>query len=141
MVRPAAFGYDPDTAASNVFQHEPSETELRKCETNALSEFDNAVMALRNLGVKITVFNELASETKKPDSVFPNNWFSSHNNGMIVIYPMAAKSRRLEKRFDIIEYLQNNFKVSYDYDFNYFEQYIIYKIRNSLHKKRNIIKY
>ena len=111
MVRPAAFGYDPETASSNVFQHKPLEEENKNYGDKSLSEFDNAVHMLEGCGVKVTVFREESSEHKKPDSIFPNNWFTTHDNGIIILYPMMAKSRRLEKRFDIVNYLQENFKV------------------------------
>ena len=112
MVRPKAFGYDPETAVSNVFQNKPLDNEEMNYQDMALSEFDNAVSSLRSNGIKVTIFNEYdIDEVKKPDSIFPNNWFSTHSNGMIILYPMMAKSRRLEKRFDIIKYLQDNFKV------------------------------
>ena len=111
MVRPAAFGYDPETASSNVFQHKPLEEESKNSGTISLSEFDNAVHMLQCCGVKVTVFHEEFSEDKKPDSIFPNNWFSTHDNGVIILYPMMAKSRRREKRSDIVKYLQQNFKV------------------------------
>ena len=112
MVRPASFGYDPETAESNVFQNKPSNDEETEFQMMALSEFDVAVSALQSNGVKVTVFNEDGSDNvKKPDSIFPNNWFSTHSNGMIILYPMLAKSRRLEKRFDIVNYLQNKFEV------------------------------
>ena len=112
MVRPAAFGYDPETAASNVFQNKPLNDEETEYQMMALSEFDIAVSTLQGNGVKVTVFNEDVSDNvKKPDSIFPNNWFSTHSNGMIILYPMMAKSRRLEKRFDIVSYLQDQFEV------------------------------
>ena len=111
MVRPAAFGYDPETASSNVFQHKPLEEDAKNWVAISLSEFDNAVHMLQSCGVKVTVFHEESSENHKPDSIFPNNWFSTHENGLIILYPMMAKSRRLEKRFDIVKYLQKNFQV------------------------------
>ena len=112
MVRPAGFGYDPETANSNAFQHKPNDEAIKSCSDSALLEFDNVVTMLESFGVKVTVFNEEASSLKKPDSIFPNNWFSTHRNGMIILYPMLAKSRRLEKRQDIVDYLQQNFEVS-----------------------------
>ena len=113
MVRPFAFGYDPETAISNAFQHKPSKNDKTKSYSDiALEEFDDSVATLQSFGVKITIFNEEPSAIKKPDSVFPNNWFSTHQNGTIILYPMLAKSRRLEKRQDIVHYLQHNFGVT-----------------------------
>ena len=127
MVRPKAFGYDPETAVSNVFQNKPLDNEEMNYQDMALSEFDNAVSSLRSNGIKVTIFNEDdIDEVKKPDSIFPNNWFSTHSNGIIILYPMMAKSRRLEKRFDIIKYLQDNFKVKRNIPQNRDDLAIIY---------------
>ena len=113
MVRPVAFGYDPETAKSNAFQHQPDNETQKDCSMLALSEFDEAVSKLQSYGVKVTVFNEDPSSVRKPDAIFPNNWFSTHSNGMIILYPMMAKSRRQEKRQDIVEYLKDNYKVPF----------------------------
>ena len=112
MVRPAAFGYDPETAESNVFQNKPLNGDHDNFQEKAVKEFDNAVLELQSNGVRVTIFDEdVTDSVKKPDSIFPNNWFSTHSNGMIILYPMLSKSRRLEKRFDIVSYLKHNFQV------------------------------
>ena len=126
MVRPAEFGYDAETASSNAFQHIPSEEESKAFQDTSLSEFDNAVHQLKSCGVKVTVFHEECSEPKKPDSIFPNNWFSTHDNGIIILYPMFAKSRRLERRYDIVNYLQENFKVFIKGNISRLQIYTIY---------------
>jgi hypothetical protein len=99
MVRPAHFGYNDETAASNRFQqpaHWP-DTAAR-----ARSEFDALAAALAAAGVDVCVVDD-SSEPVKPDAVFPNYWVSFHPDGTIVLYPMQAPNRRTERRIDIIE--------------------------------------
>ena len=99
-MRPAAFGFNQQTADSNRFQQparDPSRVHQR-----ALDEFDQFSLRLRQSGIKVLVGDDTAPPNR-PDAVFPGNWFSSHADGRLVIYPMAATSRRLERR---PEYLQ-----------------------------------
>ena len=115
MVRPLAFGFNSETAASNAFQHEQHGAAMinsESCAEAALTEFDSAVKTLENHGVKVKVFTEDdPNAVKKPDSIYPNNWFSTHANGVVFTYPMMAQNRRIEKRQDIMDYLSKNFKV------------------------------
>jgi hypothetical protein len=101
MIRPAAFASNPQTAASNRFQTKLS---AAADATAALREFDAAVAALSSAGIRVHVFQD-EIEPHTPDSLFPNNWFSTHANGTIVIYPMLAPNRRLERRMDVFESL------------------------------------
>jgi hypothetical protein len=101
MIRPAAFDYNPQTAATNPMQiggvqATPDAAAL------AIAEFDAAVAALRAAGVQVCV---VADEPvpPKPDAVFPNNWVSWHADGTVVLYPLQARNRRLERRRDILE--------------------------------------
>ncbi len=96
MIRPAAFGYNPQTAESNAFQRKP-DFDDGEVQTRALAEFDRMVEALRSLGVTVEVIQD-QPEPHTPDSVFPNNWFSTHPGGTLFIYPMEAQARRLERR-------------------------------------------
>ncbi len=100
MIRPAAFDYNPQTAASNRMQAAVQDT--AGAAALAMIEFDAAVMALRGAGVQVCV---VADEPvpPKPDAVFPNNWVSWHADGTVVLYPMQAPNRRLERRPDILE--------------------------------------
>jgi len=75
----------------------------------AYDEVTNVAQTLRSYGVRVDVFED--ETTKTPDSVFPNNWFSTHSGGHIAIYPMYTPNRRLERRPDIIEFLKQNFRV------------------------------
>jgi hypothetical protein len=100
MIRPAAFDYNPQTAASNRMQAAVAGT--AGAAALAMVEFDAAVLALRGAGVQVCV---VADEPvpPKPDAVFPNNWVSWHADGTVVLYPMQAPNRRLERRPDILE--------------------------------------
>lgn len=101
MIRPAGFASNPQTAASNRFQIKASEAADTAA---ALSEFDHVVNSLSHAGVRVHVFEDTL-EPRTPDSLFPNNWFSTHADGTIVIYPMLAPNRRLERRMDVFESL------------------------------------
>jgi hypothetical protein len=100
MIRPAAFGWNPETAASNRFQRrDPAAPGSAR--NLAVTEFDALVAALRGAGVEVHAIDEPAG-TACPDCVFPNNWVSLHHDGTVVLYPMLAPSRRLERRMDLI---------------------------------------
>ncbi|SFV35746.1 hypothetical protein SAMN05660895_2305 [Thermoflavifilum thermophilum] len=104
MIRPACFGYNVQTSGSNVFQKRPAmaNSEIQK---HALREFDRMVELLQQAGIVVEVIQD-TPEPCKPDAVFPNNWISFHEQGEVVIYPMMAPNRRLEKRKDIVDHLQ-----------------------------------
>ena len=114
MIEPAAFGFNAETAQNNYFQvnSENAETQNR-----ALQEFNNFVEKLRSKGINvITVKDTLEPHT--PDSIFPNNWISMHQDGTVVLYPMCAVNRRWERRNDILEILKRNFSVKEIIDFS-----------------------
>lgn len=119
MVRPAAFGYNPQTAESNAFQKqlEISEEEISK---KAVKEFDQIVEELRQLGIEVLVASDSA-EHHTPDAVFPNNWFSTHPDGTFCLYPMEAEARRLERRSEAIKLIEKNFEVNRKLDLTEFE--------------------
>src|SRR3712207_3490630 len=100
MVRPATFGFNEETAGSNAFQgllidHTPEEIRQK-----AMAEFDGFVALLREKGIQVVVLDDPEAPVK-PDAVFPNNWLSLHRDGTVVLYPMQAPNRRLERRQDI----------------------------------------
>lgn len=102
IVRPAAFGANPETAASNSFQApEPAETR-HLVSRGAREEFEELTLRLRRSGVDTIAVDDTPSPVK-PDAIFPNNWFSTHADGTVVLYPMMAPSRRLERRPELIE--------------------------------------
>lgn len=119
MVRPYQFTPNPETAADNRFQSVPN---LAPAEISrrAQAEFDGAVSKLQDAGVRVHVFQTTSDDT--PDSVFPNNWFSTHHGGHVAIYPMFAKSRRKERRADVIELLKQAYRVSEVTDYSGLEQ-------------------
>lgn len=103
MLRPAAFAFSPEAAASNVFQKELA-VDAAEIQRRALAEFDGAVATLRAAGVGVRVVEDTPTPPK-PDAVFPNNWFSTHPDGTAVLYPMAVPSRRAERRRELVEAL------------------------------------
>ncbi|WP_174875319.1 citrulline utilization hydrolase CtlX [Vogesella oryzae] len=108
MVRPCRFGFNPDTAASNAYQQ--AVLEPAAAQAAALAEFDAYVGLLRQHGVTVDVFDDTA-EPHTPDSIFPNNWFSTHTDGSLYLYPMEGVNRRLERRVDIVAWLRGTFDV------------------------------
>lgn len=109
LVRPAAFGYNPETAMSNAFQKEPKDTIL--VQKNALKEFDTVIDVLNQKKISTIVIEDLI-EPKTTDAIFPNNWITTHEDGKIILYPMMAPSRRNERRIDIVDLLKKEFRVS-----------------------------
>ncbi|MEO3414807.1 arginine deiminase-related protein [Roseovarius sp. CAU 1744] len=109
MIRPSRFHPNPETAADNVFQSMP-DLATEEIAARAQSEFDGAVSRLRDAGVMVHVFQDERDDT--PDSIFPNNWFSTHSGGHVALYPMYAESRRRERRWDVIEMLKHNYRVA-----------------------------
>ena len=94
LVRPSAFGFNPEAAESNVFAHASPDADLQ---AKALAEFDGLAQALSSAGVEVLVLDDTV-EPPKPDAVFPNNWVSFHADGAMALYPMATELRRLERR-------------------------------------------
>lgn len=106
MIRPVAFTFNLQTASNNSFQN--PNVANSQTQTLALQEFDNFVQKLTEVGVNVTVINDTL-EPHTPDSIFPNNWISFHNNGLIAVYPMFAPNRRAERRFDVLDKLGDLF--------------------------------
>jgi len=107
MIRPVRFESNPLTAESNRFQGN-SQLDPQEQQDAALKEFDSLVAVLREAGVDVVVVDD-TSEPHTPDSIFPNNWISFHANGKVVLYPMEAENRRVERRMDIIDKLNSEF--------------------------------
>jgi len=116
MVRPWQFYSNPETASDNAFQKTNNESN-KDLALQARTEFDKAVEVLKSHGVNVHVFDDFG-EKETPDSVFPNNWFSTHGGGHIAIYPMYSKNRRRERRSDIIEMLKSEYRVQDVIDFS-----------------------
>src|SRR5215813_11518876 len=121
MVRPASFGFNPDTAPSFMFQREVTDNSRKEIERRARIEFDLLAGRLREAGVEVIIIED-KDELQTPDAVFPNNWVSFHHDGTVVLYPMLAPSRRPERRRDIIEKLEGSgFRVSRVIDLTHHE--------------------
>lgn len=102
MVRPARFASNDQTRDTNAFQ--ASTAAVPEVAAAAVAEFDGAVVALRAAGVTVLVIDDEPAPAK-PDAVFPNNWFSTHADGTVVLYPMHAPNRRSERRIDLLQQL------------------------------------
>lgn len=122
MIRPVAFRYNEQTAVNNYYQQVLEGLSANQVQSQAQAEFDNFVVKLRNKGVEVVVIEDTL-EPSTPDSIFPNNWISFHQDGRIGLYPMCAENRRLERRDDIIETLKSdyNFEVNSITDFSGYE--------------------
>lgn len=92
MMRPAAFGFNSKTAGSNSFQQRTPEADVQ---ARALAEFDAAVATIKTAGIRVQVLQDQA-EPPKPDAIFLNNWFSTHADGRLLLYPMLAPNRQQE---------------------------------------------
>ncbi|HCV16095.1 MAG TPA: amidinotransferase [Rikenellaceae bacterium] len=118
MVRPSNFGFNSQTSANNAFQKEGF---AEMANEKATAEFDNFTAMLKDAGVEVMVIND-TPEPHTPDSVFPNNWFSTHEGGTLVLYPMFAPNRRLERKEGVINFLKSNFKFKRVVDLTDFEK-------------------
>ena len=121
MVRPAAFGYNPETAATNTFQRAGGPN-AADTSAEARREFEQLARALRSEGVSVCAVEDSAAPAK-PDAVFPNNWVSFHQDGTLVLYPMESPSRRVERRREVIDAAvrELHFKVSRTLDLTHYE--------------------
>jgi hypothetical protein len=106
MVRPANFGFNPETASNNAFQINDMSITPAEIQAKALAEFDGLVNTLREKGIHIIVANDTALPVKT-DAIFPNNWVTFHDDGMVITYPMFSPNRRLERSDKIIQLVEN----------------------------------
>jgi hypothetical protein len=105
MIRPVAFRMNEQTAVNNYYQKVLDGLLPATVNAKAQEEFDAFVAKLRSVGVDVTVIDDTVSPDT-PDSVFPNNWISFHENGDVALYPMFAENRRLERREEILDLLE-----------------------------------
>ncbi len=111
MIRPAAFGYNEQTAANNFFQTVQANGEGAALQQQALAEFDRMAQQLVDHDIEVIVIDD-NPEPPKPDAIFPNNWLCTFPSGTLCVFPMYARNRRLEKRDDILEWLVENFQAT-----------------------------
>ena len=117
MIRPINFRMNEQTAVNNYYQKVLSTMLPDSVNINAQLEFDNYVNKLKSYGVDVIVISDV-EDSDTPDSIFPNNWISFHENGTVGIYPMFAENRRHERREDILDQLEDKgfvIKNSVDY--------------------------
>lgn len=107
MIRPVAFRMNEQTAVNNYYQKVLENTTPATVNAKAQQEFDAFVEKLKAVGVQVIVVNDTLNPDT-PDSVFPNNWISFHDNAEVVLYPMFAENRRLERREDILDVVENH---------------------------------
>ena len=118
MVRPVAFEYNAETAVNNAFQEDDEQSNTNEI---ARKESDAYIKLLKDNGINVVA----VEDTKKPhtpDSVFPNNWFSTHDDGTLVLYPMFAENRRLERKPAALEAIEANFNEKRTVDLTHYEE-------------------
>lgn len=122
MIRPVKFGYNVETAENNHYQQALSDVSPEEIQHRALEEFNQFVTTLQQRGVNVIAIDDTAQKDT-PDSVFPNNWISFHDDGTVVTYPMWAPNRRLERRDDILSTLIKDYgyAIRRKIDYSYFE--------------------
>lgn len=122
MVRPHSFRKNEETATNNHYQRDLAQASAEEIVQRAQNEFDGLVAALEEAGVEVIVFDE-AEPHETPDALFPNNWISTHADGIIGLYPMFAPNRRAERRDDVALVLEHQygFDVKEIIDFTEFE--------------------
>lgn len=104
MIEPVAFGYNQQTAVNNYFQQQLYDNTF-DIQQFALMEFKEMVRELRANGIDVILLQD-TFEPHTPDSIFPNNWVSFHEGGQVILYPMFAPNRRLERRKDIVQIIE-----------------------------------
>ncbi len=119
MVKPKYFGFNQQTANSNAFQCDIDKSD-EIIALKAMEEFDNAVDKLTTNHINVTVIEDTETP-RKPDAVFPNNWGTFHENGLVILYPMAAPNRRVEKRPDILDLLRKQYVIKTIIDLSHYE--------------------
>ena len=110
MIKPTKFGYNSETAVDNVYQQKKTDSSIEEIRLKAQKEYTQLVSILKEENVDVIEFVDDTIHNT-PDSLFPNNWISTHLDGLIYLYPMLAKNRRLERRKDIIQFFRENFIV------------------------------
>ncbi len=113
MIQPVSFRYNEQTAVNNYYQKVPNGLTPENAQEKALQEFTDFVLKLRAKGIQVITIED-TKEPDTPDSIFPNNWVSFHENGTVGLYPMYAVNRRLERREDILDHLENEGFIIHD---------------------------
>lgn len=119
MIRPVNFAFNQETASTNAFQ-KPNDISQETLNSSAQECFDELVAQLRLRDINVHVFDDTV-EPNTPDSIFPNNWLSTHHSGKVMIYPMEAPNRRAERRQDILDFLKKHYDFHVLLDLTHFE--------------------
>jgi hypothetical protein len=118
MIRPVNFAFNFETAGNNAFQVKNDGDDVQQ---RALNEFDDFVSLLRKNNVDVLVVED-TPHPHTPDSVFPNNWISFHNDGTLLLYPMFAPSRRAERKEHVLQKVYERFRISNKIDLSHYEK-------------------
>ena len=118
MVRPAKFSYNEETAKNNHFQKKSLNSNINE---RAIQEFDDFVETLRMHKINVVVVQDTV-EPHTPDSIYPNNWFSTHSTGEFVLYPMFAENRRMERKPHVLHTIEEHFSAHKVIDFTEWEE-------------------
>ncbi|TDS60250.1 hypothetical protein C8P70_109107 [Myroides indicus] len=122
MIRPVAFRMNEQTAVNNYYQKVLDNLTPSTVNAKAQEEFDAFVEKLISIGVNVIVIDDTL-DPDTPDSIFPNNWISFHESGEVVLYPMFAENRRLERREDILDLLEEKgFEITDIWDYTSAEE-------------------
>jgi hypothetical protein len=124
MIRPHHFSPNPETLPDNSYQSHDITADALQLSQQAYDQVTQAQRLLQTAGITVHVFEDTTTET--PDSVFPNNWFSTHLGGHVAIFPMYAKNRRKERRNDIIDMLKQQYRVQDVIDYSGLEYDSLY---------------
>ena len=113
MVKPHGFDYNTETAEDNHFQSGGTALSSTEITRQALDEFEAFVKKISAQGIEVIVYDDIATKAT-PDAIFPNNWFSTHNDGTVYLYPMFAPNRRKERRQEVLDLLTREHGFSID---------------------------
>ncbi len=117
MIKPVRFDFNAETAVNNRFQVRSADDGVQE---KALMEFENFIATLRQHAIDVTVIED-TPEPYTPDSIFPNNWISFHDDASILLYPMFAANRRLERKQQVLNIVKEKFKVTKTIDLSFYE--------------------
>ena len=120
VIRPHRFHPNPETVSDNAFQNTDGSRTNKQMAEDAYREVSEVAIQLEKKGVRVHIFED-QGKNGTPDSVFPNNWFSTHAGGHIAVFPMYSPSRRQERRYDVLEMLKSEYRVQDIIDYSCLE--------------------
>lgn len=119
MVRPKSFGFNSQTADSNAFQSNSADNP-QSIQEKAVIEFDKMVDLLRSNDIEVLVVED-EDQPEKPDAIFPNNWISFHHDGSVILYPMLAENRRIERTNPVLDTVKQHYSIGKIIDLTSYE--------------------